>query len=110
MNITVSKENDFSIVRVEGRVDISTAKVFEAQMNALIEAGCIEMIVDCSDLVYISSSGLKVLIALQRQLASSQGKITLCSLQPGIAKIFEISGFGSIFPIFTDTETARRAL
>jgi anti-anti-sigma factor len=64
------------------------------------------LILNCSGLNYISSSGLRVFLVIQKKLAGLQGSFGLCCLQPEIREIFDISGFSTIFSIFPDEEAA----
>ena len=106
MNVQVTASKDFTIVSVEGRIDITNAKEFEKPMMEVIEKGCTKIILECSGLDYISSSGLRIFLIVQKKMMAIKGKFMLCNLQPGIMEIFDISGFSSIFSIFPDQEAA----
>lgn len=106
MNVQVSRTPDHALVTVEGRIDTTTAGEFEKSMMDVIEVGCSKLILDCSALNYISSSGLRVFLVVQKKMSALKGQFRLTSLQPGIKEIFDISGFSSIFSIFPDTNAA----
>lgn len=72
----------------------------------VIEGGCAKLVLDCSGLNYISSSGLRVFLIVQKKMTVVKGLFFTCNLQPGIQEIFNISGFSSIFSIFPDKESA----
>ncbi len=108
MNLEISKSADYTLVCVEGRVDTTNANELEKSLLELIEGGETKIIMDCSALNYISSSGLRVFLIVQKRLTSIKGQFRLCSLQPGIKEIFDISGFSSIFSLFPDTDTATK--
>ena len=106
MNVQVASSADYTLVSVEGRVDTTNASEFEKSMMQVIEDGCTKLILDCSELIYISSSGLRVFLLVQKKMSAIKGLFRICNLQPGIKEIFDISGFSSIFSVFPTKETA----
>ncbi|MEI6049882.1 MAG: STAS domain-containing protein [Bacteroidota bacterium] len=107
MNVKVETSADYTLVCVEGRVDTTNAGEFEKSMMEVIDSGCTKLILDCSGLNYISSSGLRIFLVVQKKMTAIKGHFSLCSLQPSIKEIFDISGFSSIFTIFPDQAAAR---
>lgn len=109
MNIDVKNMNDYVVVSVEGRLDTTQSDNFEKNMLDLVTAGKNKIIIDCSKLEYISSSGLRVFLIMQKKMMTSSGQLRICCLQPAIREIFEISGFTMIFSIFTNIHDALKA-
>ncbi len=107
MNLQVTSSGDFKIVGVTGRIDTTNAGEFERPLIDLIEGGASHIILDCAGLNYISSSGLRVFLVIQKRILGLKGSFRLCNLQPGIREIFDISGFSSIFTVFPDVESAK---
>jgi anti-anti-sigma factor len=108
MNVQVVKSEEYAIVSVEGRVDTTNAGEFEKAMMEVLDGGATRIVLDCSALNYISSSGLRVFLIVQKKMMGLKGQFSLCSLQPGIREIFDISGFSSIFSMFPDKESAMK--
>ena len=106
MNVLVTSLNDYTIVTIEGRVDTTNANEFEKSIMDVIEGGSTKIILDCSGLNYISSSGLRVFLIALKKMKASNGIYRLCNLQPVIKGIFDIAGFSSIFSIFPDLQRA----
>jgi anti-anti-sigma factor len=106
MNVQVSTVGDYTVVGVDGRIDTTNATAFEAKLTELIDGGAAKILVDCSGLNYISSSGLRVFLVIQKKLGAGTGRFKLCSLQPGIREIFDISGFSTILSVFPNQEAA----
>lgn len=102
MNVLVSSSNDYKIVSIEGRIDTTTANDFEKSIMEVIEGGSTKIILDCSGLNYISSSGLRVFLIALKMMKAKKGLLKLCNLQPVIQGIFDVSGFATIFSIFPD--------
>jgi|SRR5215469_120496 len=94
------------ILKPKGRLDSSTGPAFETEMLQLINAGVARMLLDFSDLVYISSAGLRVVLLVAKRLRSANGHLALCSLNPQIAEVFKISGFDAILDIHPSSESA----
>lgn len=98
------------MVAIKGRLDAGTSGSLEEALNALVGAGETKVLVDCRELDYISSAGLRVLLAAAKQFKKQSGSIALASLNPNVKQVFEISGFTSIFPIYSTREEALEAL
>ena len=106
MNVQITASADYTVVSVEGRIDTTNAGEFEKSMMEVIESGCTKIILNCSGLNYISSSGLRVFLIVQKKMMAVKGQFRLSNLQPGIKEIFDISGFSSIFLVYADQEAA----
>jgi anti-anti-sigma factor len=106
MNVNVFVSEEYTLVSVEGRVDTTNALEFEKPLTEIINGGCKKLILDCSGLNYISSSGLRIFLVVQKKMTALKGHFILCGLQPSIMEIFDISGFSSIFSIHPDKDSA----
>jgi stage II sporulation protein AA (anti-sigma F factor antagonist) len=106
MNVKVSSAGDFTVVGVEGRIDTTNAAGFELKLMELVDAGASKILLDCSGLSYISSSGLRVFLVVQKKMGALKGQLRICNLQPVIKEIFDISGFSTIFSVFADRDSA----
>lgn len=107
MQIRQNKKDDVLILELEGRLDVNTSNTFSDRVLSLIGAGEKYFVIDLSQVVYISSSGLRAFLTLAKKL-SENGKIVLSSLRQEVKEIFDISGFGSLFPIVASQEEALR--
>ncbi len=110
MEITQEKAENVNIVALKGRLDAGTSGSLEEALTALVDAGEAKALVDCRELDYISSAGLRVLLAAAKQFKKLNGSIALSALNPNVKQVFEISGFTSIFPIYATREEATDAL
>ncbi len=107
MEITHTKENNVTVLSAAGRLDAVSSPGFEKELTALISAGETLLIVDFGRLDYISSAGLRTILAAAKKLREKQGKLFLAGLRSVVKEVFEISGFTSIIPIFESVEAAR---
>lgn len=110
MEIRIEERAQALVIRPVGRVDSVTASEFERVVVERLEAGAPAMIIDGSELVYISSAGLRVVLVAGKRLRASAGRLALCNLSKPIREVFEISGFASLFPVHDDLDAALRGL
>jgi anti-anti-sigma factor len=106
MNFTTEKINNFSILNIDGRIDTTNSTIFESEIDKIFSAGEKDIILDCSGLKYISSSGLRVFLIAQKRVNALKGKLHVSNMQPAIMDIFVISGFSNIFRIFDTRQEA----
>ncbi len=106
MELSAKKEQKGIVIDIKGRMDAVTSPAFEKEMDAWIEQGETILIIDCSNLEYISSSGLRSVLTTAKKLKGVQGKILLASLTSVVKEVFEISGFSTIIPIYDSLENA----
>lgn len=106
MSMKINQTDTFTQVTFSGR--LNAAMVAEIQKEALqvIEKENNHVIIDCTGLEYISSTGLKVFLMLQKLAIAKHLKLSICNLESNIREIFNISGFSGIFRIYPDLETA----
>jgi len=106
MEITVTKKADAVILKVDGRMDASTSPEFDRECGALMDAGERSLIVDFGGLEYISSAGLRSLLAAAKKLKGLHGQIRLCRMGGLVQEVFALSGFASMFSIYQTVEEA----
>ena len=97
--MTINKKLDGSklTVALEGRLDTTTAPDLEKELNASYD-GVTELEFDFADLDYISSAGLRVLLAAQKKM-NKQGGMVIHNAKKEILEIFEVTGFSDILTI-----------
>lgn len=97
MKINKTVNGSQLIIAVEGRIDTTTAPQLEAEMKADLE-GVTDLCFDLSKLDYISSAGLRVLLAAQK-LMNRQGSMKLVNVNETVMDIFDVTGFSGILTI-----------
>ncbi len=105
MKITGKNINNIQVIAISGRIDVISANDLEIFLNNVIGNNS-RMIFDLSETEYISSSGLRVLIATLKILEKKNGEMRLASLQPLIRNILDISGLSNIFSIHHNLKAA----
>jgi anti-sigma B factor antagonist len=100
MEITSATQGTATILSVSGRVDTATAPALEQAINKEIDLGHRKILLNFSGVTYISSGGLRVLLATAKKLKSADDRFGLASLNPEVHKILKLAGFTSIFSIY----------
>ena len=106
MEITIRDEGDTKIVMLDGKLDTNTTPLAESEIKALLERGTEKLLVNFERISYISSSGLRLLLATAKILEGRGGELTVCSLNEMATEVFEISGFSSIINVFASEQDA----
>ena len=97
MKINQTREESKLVVAIEGRLDTSTATEFENSFEENL-VGVSELVLDMTNLEYVSSAGLRVILKLQKRMLY-QGKMTLVGVNENVMEVLEITGFLDILNI-----------
>lgn len=97
MKTTVINENGKVLVKVQGMIDTSTAEQFLAEMTPVMQKENAEIVLDCTELEYISSKGLRVLLTMQQEIVKNGGTLQVTNVDDSILEIFHLTGFDKIF-------------
>ena len=110
MDITTTTHDTIAVLSVTGRVDALTAVELEGAINSHIDQGDRKIVLDFTGLAYISSGGLRVLLATAKKLHNQGDRFALCGLSVEVQKIMNLAGFTAIFSIYTTNVEALAAL
>ncbi len=97
MNITIENTNDVTVIKVEGRLDTTTAPELEKAINGEGES-LKNLVLDFNGVDYISSAGLRVVLSAQKKM-NVQGSMELVNVSEPVMDIFEMTGFAEILVI-----------
>jgi anti-sigma B factor antagonist len=109
MEITTTMHDGAMVLAVTGRVDTTTAGELEASINLGISNGFRQILLDFGGVTYISSVGLRVLLATAKKLRNDGDRYALCALSMEVQKVLKLAGFTSIFSIYASQEDALAA-
>ena len=109
MNVEQKTIDGRTVLHISGRADNATSAAFQEFMDPFLTEDRSDLILDLSDLEYISSAGLRVLLVVARHLAENQGKGVLCGMNDLIKDVLEISGFVSLYEIADSVDSALAA-
>ncbi len=98
------------LLRAGGRINALRADNFYTQALMAIATSDKDVIMDSSEIVYISSAGLRAVLHISRALQAEKRNLHICSLRPHIEETFKIIGFHKIVPLHPDMESAVAAV
>lgn len=97
MTYMIEQEGDSLMVRVAGHIDINSSPVLEDALNSRLE-GIRSLTIDLAQVDYISSMGLRLLLALQKRM-SKQGSMLVTNAGGAVLELFEETGFSDILTL-----------
>ena len=106
IEIRQDEEGDFRILALAGRLDTETSADLELALQDLQAAGASKFLIDLAEIGYVSSAGLRVLLALAKQLEGGRGTLRLCALNDAVKQVFDVAGFSRMFAIFPNRAAA----
>ena len=99
MQLNVEKFGDVTVVRLEETLDASNAAEFKNQFSTIVEQSSLKMLFDLTDLKFVDSSGLGVILSCLRKLKATGGDLKLCQMAPSVRALFELVRLHRIFDI-----------
>lgn len=97
MKLKISESGGKVIAALNGRLDTAASQQFAADMLPLIDNASKTIVLDCSELEFISSSGLRQLLALRKESIAAGGDIVVTNVSEAVKQVFAITGFYSLF-------------
>jgi anti-anti-sigma factor len=105
VQLTNSEKNGYMVIMFDGSLDTVSSPAAEKEINRLIEDGNAKFVFDFEKTKYMSSSGLRVLLATAKKL-KGKGELKICNLNEVIEEVFDVSGFSSILNVYKTQEEA----
>ena len=97
--IKINEENEGLRAIFEGRLDTPAAVKAQQEIAPLIENADKTIILDCSNLDYISSSGLRLFLTIRKEAGAKGGNVIIENINEEIRKVFMMTGFYNLFDI-----------
>ena len=97
MNATIEELEDKFLVTLEGELDTAAAADVENKLQPLYTANGKDVVIDCSQLEYIASSGLRILISILKGAKSGGSRVTISGMNDDIKDVFKLTGFIDLF-------------
>jgi len=113
MNVSSRRYANAVLVQVSGRLDQDTCEAFRGQLMTFVDQAAHDggaIVLDLSQLEYVSSAGLRCFMLASRQAKAQHGRIFVAALQPMVREIFEISHFNLVFQVFPTLREAMAAV
>lgn len=99
MQMSTETKGDVAVVRFEGNLDTNTSEGAQEYLNQAVDGGAGKIVVTFDKVDFVSSAGLRVLLATAKRLSGSGGNLRICGLNETVAEVFEISGFNTILDV-----------
>lgn len=99
MTVNICRVDEITVITIEGRLDTVRAQEFEQVVNTLQTRDYSNIIINCENLTYICSTGIRHLLLLQKNVTKNKGQLILEAMKPEIYDIFVIIGGNNMFTI-----------
>ncbi|MBV9404097.1 MAG: STAS domain-containing protein [Acidobacteriaceae bacterium] len=110
MNIEAKKLNGGVVLKISGRMDAANASVFQKTCEEWIAGGAPHLVLDLSELQYVSSMGLGCFLAVSKALQAKGGSLLLCQLKGLPKQVFELTHLIELFRLYDSTDAALASL
>lgn len=97
MKTTIQQSEDKYLITLEGEMDTAAAVEVEKKLQPLYNTNGQDVIIDCSKLEYIASSGLRILISILKGAKAGGSRVVLKDVNDDIKTVFKLTGFINIF-------------
>lgn len=97
MELKIEKMEDQTTINIVGRLDTINAGSFLQQVEALPDSDMTDVLIDCIDLEYISSSGLRAFISILKRAQKNGGTVKVLNLNNNVKEVFDMTGFSALF-------------
>lgn len=97
MTTSVKEADGKFYVTLSGELDTATAQEAEVALQPLLESQGKEIVIDCTDLEYIASSGLRILLGILKQARAVGSRVVLKNVNEVVRDVLDLTGFISIF-------------
>jgi anti-sigma B factor antagonist len=101
---------DLLIIRIEGALDTNTSGQLESIFAEHLDRGARRIILELTEMDYVSSVGLRVFLSSLKRLRASEGRLVLSGLNEEVREIFDMAGFSPLFEITPSLDEARSCL
>ena len=99
MEVIINKENNVATVQLIGRLDTPASQEVSEKLEPIMANASGTIVLDCTEMSYISSSGLRIFLSLRKAAASQGGKIIVKNITDDIRQVFMMTGFLNLFEI-----------
>lgn len=109
VQIEQEKKGHVLLLRIIGRLDALSSESAQQKVLAIIKQGENNVLLDFTEVNYLSSAGMRMLLAIFKHLHEVSGRLAVCSVDDGVMEVLKMSGFDEVFEVFpTQDEALRR--
>ncbi|MCP5469374.1 MAG: STAS domain-containing protein [Chlamydiales bacterium] len=100
MDVVVEEKGEIIIVRVKGRLDAASSPQLEKTVNSIIDGGHFKVVLNFSDVEYLSSAGMRLMLAISKKLQQLEGKVVACNLSDDVMEVIKMAGFNQVIEFY----------
>lgn len=98
LDLNESERGEFRVVAVGGEIDVYTAPTLRERLEAVLGSGVTKLCIDLTDVQFLDSTGLGVLVGTMRKMPAGADLVVVCN-RPHVLKVFEVTGLSKVFDI-----------
>lgn len=106
MEVKTEKNDGLDVISLNGRLDASNAAVFDEKMKECLSRKPEKVIISLKGLEYVSSAGLRVFIAIAKEIKMAGGKLAFAEPDANVLKVLKMSGLDTILKIYNSVDDA----
>ena len=106
MDIKETKLPDRYLFALNGRLDSATNGLLDERLTKIINDGELHIVIDCSQLHYLSSAGIRVLLVAIKKLSAKGGRLLLAAMRVQVWEVMVLGGFDAVFPHYRTVDEA----
>lgn len=106
LSISVDSHKRVDVITANGRVDSSNAHLLDNALKASIEEGNTNIILDLSDVAYLSSAGLRAMVSALRECKKRSGDVAIATPSDRVVEVLDLAGLAPLFTTYDDLTTA----
>ena len=104
MEVKITEQDKTLVAQLAGRLDTAVSQEVSAQLQPLVDNADRTLILDCKELEYISSSGLRIFLTIRKAAAAEGGKVIVKDISTEIRQVFMMTGFLNLFEVVSSAE------
>jgi len=110
MEIRTRRVNDVLVVDMVGRLDSRSSGPVSTELNEIAQRGERKLVLNIAGVEYMSSAGLRALLVAAKLVEVHEGALKICTPSPGVRRVMEVSGIGSLLHLCASEQEALAAL
>lgn len=99
MEVKIENLENKTMVVLSGRLDTTNADKFQQDIAPLMQGDAPDIEIDCTDMEYTTSQGLRMFLMLQKSVTARKGSLVMRNMKPNVKEVFDITGFSNIIRI-----------
>jgi anti-sigma B factor antagonist/stage II sporulation protein AA (anti-sigma F factor antagonist) len=104
--IRSERKGDVLLLHLQGRLDVLSSQSTEKQVVSLIRKGESNVLLDFTEVNYLSSAGMRMLLSIFKCVKDASGKLAVCSVDDGVMDVLKLSGLDDVLEVYATQDEA----